>query len=162
SGPADVTATTVRMALTGIVFVSADPAVAFDPATGTWTIGAVANGATRELVLTVRMADLTGSVAAFTSSATPPDPNPMNNAVSLSVLPAGVIPVNSVCHLREAIIAANTDAPFGGCVSGVPGLDTIVLPPFSVIEYQDVYEDPGGLIGPNQLPAITSPIVIEG
>jgi CSLREA domain-containing protein len=32
------------------------------------------------------------------------------------------------CSLREAIEAANTDDPFGGCPSGDPGEDTIVVP----------------------------------
>ncbi|MFN7955557.1 MAG: right-handed parallel beta-helix repeat-containing protein [bacterium] len=37
-------------------------------------------------------------------------------------------PPNVVCALREAIIAANTDAPVGACPAGSKGTDTIALP----------------------------------
>src|SRR5262249_41258936 len=139
-----------------------NPAGAYDAGTGVWTIGAVPNGATTQLTLTVIMAGLSGAATAFTTSATPPDPIPSNNFATISIDPLGGIFVNATCHLREAIVAANTDAAFGGCPAGAPGLDTIVLQPASVIEYADVYEDLGGVIGANQLPAITSPITIEG
>lgn len=50
---------------------------------------------------------------------------------------AGTINVNTTadeyntgaaCSLREAILAANSDAPFGGCTGAAPGPDTINLP----------------------------------
>lgn len=53
------------------------------------------------------------------------------------------------CALREAIIAANTDAAYGGCSAG-SGTDTIT---FSVT---------GDLIISNSLPPITAPLTIDG
>ena len=40
---------------------------------------------------------------------------------------AATITVNATCTVNDAIIAANTDAPSGGCAAG-SGADTIVLP----------------------------------
>jgi len=53
------------------------------------------------------------------------------------------------CALREAIVAANTDAAYGGCPAG-SGTDTIT---FTVN---------GDFILSNSLPAITAPVTIEG
>ncbi len=39
---------------------------------------------------------------------------------------ADVISADAACSLREAIVAANTDAAFGGCQAGA-GADTITL-----------------------------------
>ncbi|MBL8171656.1 MAG: CSLREA domain-containing protein, partial [Acidobacteria bacterium] len=62
------------------------------------------------------------------------------------------------CSLREAIIAANTNAAFGGCPAGASGLDTIVfnLPAF----IQPTINV--GSTGAGPLPAIAEPVVIDG
>jgi CSLREA domain-containing protein len=57
--------------------------------------------------------------------------------------------VNGLCSLREAIIAANTNAAFQGCSAG-SGTDTITFAANYTIT-----------LG-SQLPAVTSPIVING
>ena len=62
------------------------------------------------------------------------------------------------CSLREAIRAANTNAAFGGCPAGSPGMDTIVFNlPFFV---QPTINVGSGGAGP--LPIITEPVVIDG
>lgn len=79
------------------------------------------------------------------------------SGITVSPVSAASIVVNSLadaliddglCTLREAIIAANTDAPYLGCSAG-SGEDTIVLP-------EGIYT-----LG-SQLPNITSQIVING
>jgi CSLREA domain-containing protein len=57
---------------------------------------------------------------------------------------------NINCSLREAIIAANTDSTYNGCTTG-SGADTITFAAGYVIT----------LLG-SQLPAVTTPIVING
>jgi hypothetical protein len=61
------------------------------------------------------------------------------------------------CTLRDAITAANQDAPSGGCPAG-SGADTILLaaPLYSLSEVDNVTD------GPNGLPSIVTAIIIEG
>ncbi len=71
------------------------------------------------------------------------------------------------CSLREAIVAANTDADFGGCVAaGSYGADTIVLAPNANYILATVDNDmavaPGTTVGPTGLPVVTTEITIEG
>ncbi len=66
----------------GATFVSADPAADYDAATGLWTIGALANGATAMLTIVLR-ADLNDPLlngAAVTAEQA--DPDPSNNTAS--------------------------------------------------------------------------------
>ena len=60
------------------------------------------------------------------------------------------------CTLIDAIAAANTDAPAGGCTAG-SGADTLVLPPESTHTLTQSYD-----YGPNGLPLVTSAITIAG
>jgi hypothetical protein len=72
----------------------------------------------------------------------------MNGAPASAVAPAAIINVDGVtCTLADAITAANTNAAVGGCISG-SGADTLNL------------TAPIGLTA--ALPAITTPITIEG
>lgn len=72
----------------------------------------------------------------------------LGSALMLAALPAAAATitvntladessVNGNCSLREAVQAANTNAPVDACAAGSPGLDTIVLPagtiPLSVL-----------------------------
>jgi hypothetical protein len=60
------------------------------------------------------------------------------------------------CTLIDAIAAANTDAPAGGCTAG-SGADTLVLPAGSTHTLTQSYD-----YGPNGLPLVTSAITIAG
>ena len=71
---------------------------------------------------------------------------------------SGAANVAGACALRDAITAANTDAPVGGCIAG-NGSDTIVLPTASVITLTDVDNSDQG---PSGLPTIRSNITITG
>jgi len=82
---------------------------------------------------------------------------------------AATIPVDGIgCTLVEAITAANSDSPVGGCTAG-SGADTIVLPAGSThtlisrlpdtTDGDDRYFRRLGYAG---LPLVTSPITIEG
>jgi hypothetical protein len=62
------------------------------------------------------------------------------------------------CKLRDAITAANTNTPVGGCAAGA-GADTIALPANAMITLDAVDNTQ---FGPNGLPAITSQITIQG
>lgn len=73
---------------------------------------------------------------------------------------AATIHVGATCSLQDAIEAANTDAPAGGCTAGRGG-DTIVLVPRSEIILTEVADD-GPDVGPSGLPPITSSIVVAG
>jgi CSLREA domain-containing protein len=57
------------------------------------------------------------------------------------------------CSLREAIIAANSNAPFGGCAAGTPGLDTIQF---------NLGTGTPSIVLTSALPEITEPISING
>jgi CSLREA domain-containing protein len=76
--------------------------------------------------------------------------------------PDVVITVNSNCSLSNAIDAANTNLPVGGCAAGSPdGADRIMLPAGTItltaVNNTDPYE-----ASPNGLPAIRSTIIIQG
>jgi hypothetical protein len=82
-------------------------------------------------------------------------------ALALSVLLAdpllpAVITVQGGCALAEAIRAANTDAPNGGCPAG-SAADTIVLTADVALLAVEEVDD-----GDNGLPTVTSEITIEG
>lgn len=62
------------------------------------------------------------------------------------------------CSLRDAIRAANTDAPSGGCRAG-NGHDTIQLPAYATI---NLFEVDNNATGANGLPSVTTPITIQG
>ncbi len=54
---------------------------------------------------------------------------PASAATRIAVTtPDDVTAVDGRCSLREAIAAATTDAPVGGCAAGAPGTDVIGLP----------------------------------
>ncbi|GAA4846714.1 DUF11 domain-containing protein [Luteimicrobium xylanilyticum] len=81
-GPSDATGVTIHDALpAGLAFVSASGDGSYDAATGTWTVGALANGDDASLRMTVR-GDTNGrytNVAARADSS-PDDPNSANDA----------------------------------------------------------------------------------
>src|SRR5438552_8715081 len=86
-----------------------------------------------------------------------------------AVTPGATITVNSTddvvngsdhnCTLREAIIAANTNAPSGGssgeCIAGTTGLDTITFD-------TTVFNGNKTITIASSLPNITAPVVITG
>ena len=71
---------------------------------------------------------------------------------------AATIPVGGPCTLVDAITAANTDTPTGGCPAG-SGADTIVLPAGSTQPVTSVNND---TYGPTGLPVIRSVVTIAG
>lgn len=71
---------------------------------------------------------------------------------------ANTIVNDGLCTLREAIIAANTDAAYNGCTAGNGG-DTIVLQAGATYTL-DVVDNTD--YGPNGLPSVTTPITITG
>jgi CSLREA domain-containing protein len=69
----------------------------------------------------------------------------------------------SKCTLRDAIVAANTDQPSGGCSAGA-GADIVILgegETYSFGESDGVTVDDGVAV-PNALPSLTSEISIQG
>ncbi len=94
SGPQAASGVEIRDVLPpGLSFVSSAPGDdgSYDPATGIWTIGALAVGATATRTITV-VGDAIGTyvnLASLTGTPTPPDSNPTNNSDSanLSVVP---------------------------------------------------------------------------
>jgi uncharacterized repeat protein (TIGR01451 family) len=80
----------------GVVARASAPTVgAFDPGTGTWTVGDLAPGATASLTVTA-VADATGELtASATATTTAVDTDPTNNSASftLSVAPVALPPV---------------------------------------------------------------------
>lgn len=148
-------------------------------------------GAALTLVARVRTAaaiDVTAEVGA--SDQTDPDSTPRNGAAaeddqataSLTPVAAPGIVVNDAttavsnldgkCTLIEAIVAANTDQPSGNALgecAGGDGADVILLralnAPKDVAGIRDQYRLTSAQNldnGPNGLPAITSPITIDG
>src|SRR5579862_8068499 len=69
----------------------------------------------------------------------------------------------SECTLRDAITAANSDLPTGGCPAG-SGADTIVLAPGAIylLDTIDNTSQENGNVQPNGLPSITSAVTITG
>ncbi|HEY7812666.1 MAG TPA: DUF11 domain-containing protein, partial [Nakamurella sp.] len=92
-GPTDAAGVIVTDQLpTGLAFADASAGGGlYDPATGAWTVGSLANGAT----VTLRISAIVGASgqllnsAAVTSSRYP-DPNPANNSAAISVTPTAV------------------------------------------------------------------------
>ena len=71
---------------------------------------------------------------------------------------AATINVSGGCTLVDAITAANSDAPAGGCTAG-SGTDILVLPAGSTHTLTTVNN---GTYGANGLPVVTSAITIDG
>ncbi len=85
--------------------------------------------------------------------------SPVSAAATIIVTStANTIANDGLCTLREAIIAANTDAAFNGCPAGSGG-DTIVLQANATYTL-DVVDNTD--YGPNGLPSIATPITITG
>ncbi|MCB9452479.1 MAG: DUF11 domain-containing protein [Anaerolineaceae bacterium] len=70
---------------------------------------------------------------------------------------AATITVAGACTLVDAITAANTDAPAGGCPAGTAGVDVISLTANVTLTAVNNVNH-----GPNGLPEITTPIIILG
>ncbi len=87
-GPNDATGVVVADVLpSGLTYVSDDGGGAYDPATGLWTVGALANAAsaTLHVVATIESSDPLLNTAQIVA-ATPLDPNPANNQSSVQVM----------------------------------------------------------------------------
>ena len=69
---------------------------------------------------------------------------------------AATINVGGACTLVDAITAANSDAPAGGCTAG-SAADTLVVPAGSTHTLTQSHDG-----GPNGLPLVTSAIIIAG
>lgn len=86
-GPNDATGVTASDTLTsGLTFVSATPSTGtYNPATGVWTVGTVANGSAATLIIaaTVNGPGTQTNTASITGS-TPADPHAANNSASAS------------------------------------------------------------------------------
>ncbi len=65
------------------------------------------------------------------------------------------------CTIRDAITAANTDTPTGGCPAG-NGADTIELPFNAIITLTEVDNDPDPPFSATGLPSVTSVVTING
>jgi hypothetical protein len=74
---------------------------------------------------------------------------------------ANTIFVGPGCTPVQAVAAANSDSPVGGCPAG-SGADTIVLEPGALYTLNAVDNDEPNGSGPNALPAVTTPIVVVG
>ena len=72
-------------------------------------------------------------------------------------LPGAVLVVDDRCSLVDAIVAANTDTPSGGCPAGHPGEDVIELTTDVVLTEIDNADR-----GPSGLPAVSTRVRIEG
>ena len=70
---------------------------------------------------------------------------------------AAVLVVEGACTLVDALTAANSNDPVGGCPAGDPGEDTVVLTGDVTLTRVNNNSD-----GPNGLPVIGTPITIEG
>lgn len=86
AGPSPATGVTVTDQLPdGLAFLSADGPGGYDPATGRWTVGDLADGATASLVLRAK-ATTTGPIEnTATATANEKDPDPANNADTVTV-----------------------------------------------------------------------------
>ncbi len=73
---------------------------------------------------------------------------------------SGQADVSGACTLRDAMTAANSDVPVGGCDAGEMGSDTIELPQRATIVLSA--PDNVAVEGPNGLPAVRQPLVIHG
>ncbi|MEA3414967.1 MAG: CFI-box-CTERM domain-containing protein, partial [Thermodesulfobacteriota bacterium] len=70
----------------GLTYVNDDSGGSYNPLSGVWTIGNIANGDSAALTMTARV-DQTGNMTnnASTTSSNPPDPNPNNNIGSVTI-----------------------------------------------------------------------------
>ncbi len=180
AGPDDATRVSARVHLpAALELVSAGPG--YDDATGVWFAGSVPSGGSRSLLLVLRLpeptsTEITAEIVA--SQQRDPDSTPANEVPGEDdqdrlVLQTPGIHVNSdefridasdgLCTLPEAVIAANTDAASGPgtgeCAAG-SGPDTIYLEDEETYELTAVYET--DVLGASGLPAVTTPITIEG
>ena len=117
NGPADATGVTVTDVLpNGLVYVSATATVGtYDPAGGLWTIGALADGATATLHITVRTEALGAIVNTATKSAvTQTDPNPGNDTSSARLI---VSPVPPPPVPNTGAAPASLTTMFGGALA---------------------------------------------
>lgn len=91
--------------------------------------------------------------------------SPLSAVINVAPGAVAVIPGDTVCSLREAIINANTDSDFsdGDCTAG-SGSDTIVLSLGSTYSASDAYlsTGPAGVIRRSVLPPIRSDISVVG
>ncbi|MDA0171481.1 hypothetical protein OJ998_20440 [Solirubrobacter taibaiensis] len=115
-----------------------------------WAVGALASSATATLERTVPGEAV---VTARSLGSDLPDPVPGNDAMTIAMGPG--IRVAGACTLVSAIVAANTDAPAGGCPAG-DGADTITLSTGSVHSLSAAFDNA------TALPSITSDITIAG
>jgi uncharacterized repeat protein (TIGR01451 family) len=71
---------------TGVVFVSAKPSQgSFDPASGTWIIGTLPNGASATLQITCIVTTIGPITNTSSVKASEPDPDPANNVSSVTI-----------------------------------------------------------------------------
>jgi uncharacterized repeat protein (TIGR01451 family) len=111
-GPLGVTSATVGDLLpAGLQFVSATPSQGtYNASSGIWTVGAVANGASAQLSLTVNGTTVGGVVNTATITASAPnDPNAANNVASLSL----AVQANAAADLSIAQTASTTTPVVG-------------------------------------------------
>ncbi len=115
-GPDDATGVVVTDVLPeGVTFVSADPAAEYNSATGVWTIGDLANGATALLDINVTAnmdAGDTAPVNTATVSSNTTDPNMDNNSASVTV--------------EIGIPSTPVDEPLAPCVEGPAHVNEVV------------------------------------
>jgi uncharacterized repeat protein (TIGR01451 family) len=89
-GPNDATGVTVTDLLpAGLTFVSAAPSQgSYVSATGAWTVGAIANGATATLTIAATVTSATpGTDTASITASSATDPDPTNNTASVTITP---------------------------------------------------------------------------
>ena len=72
---------------------------------------------------------------------------------------SGLTSVPGQCSLRDAITAANTNAPVASCAAGAAGLDTIELPAGVEILLTQV---DNSVDGPTGLPVVIEPLILHG
>ena len=89
-GPDEATGVVVSDPLpAGLTFVSATPSQGdYDPATGIWTVGTLAAGATATLLIAVRVDSPTGGTNVAVASSGTFDPDPTDNTATVDVIPA--------------------------------------------------------------------------
>jgi uncharacterized repeat protein (TIGR01451 family) len=111
-GPSAATNATLSDLLpAGLQLVSATPSQgAYNASSGTWTVGALANGASAQLSLTVNGTAVGSLVNTATITAsTPNDPNAANNVASLSL----AVQANAAADLSIAQTASTTTPVVG-------------------------------------------------
>ena len=87
-GPSPATGVAVTEVLSaGLVYESAAPSQgAYDPATGVWTVGSIANGGSAGLTITARVTQAgTVTNTASVTASNQPDPDPTDNTASVTL-----------------------------------------------------------------------------